>query len=157
MLEPGRIEQDLIGLNSSGLTVADTPAPDEAFLFRHIMVRDVAYETLSFHLRQDLHEQLAAYLEQSSDALPIALIAYHYARSANSAKEAVYRRLAAELAIRNGAYGDARAHVQRASEIVARPTERPRQGGAGARARAVVGQHPARHRRAGIGPGQGDL
>lgn len=117
-LDRTRVAQDLVALSASGLTVADTPPPDEAYLFRHIMVRDVAYETLGLRLRQDLHEQLAAYLEQSSDSPPVELLAYHYARSANSAKEAVYRRLAAEVAIRNGAYGDAHAHVRRASEIV---------------------------------------
>jgi adenylate cyclase len=117
-LDSTRIPLDLIALTASGLMVADTPPPDEAYLFRHIVVRDVAYETLGFRLRQDLHEQLAAYLEHSSEAPPVDLLAYHYARSANSTKEVLYRRLAAELAIHNGAYGDALAHVQRASKIV---------------------------------------
>ncbi len=123
ILDGTQIPQDLIALSGSGLTVAETPPPDEAYLFRHIMVRDVAYETLGFRLRQDLHEQLAAYLEQSGETPPVDLLAYHYARSANSAKEAVYRRLAAELAIRNGAYGDALSHVKRAWEIVVGQSE----------------------------------
>jgi tetratricopeptide (TPR) repeat protein len=109
---------DLAALTASGLIVEDTPEPDQAHLFRHVVVRDVAYETLGFHIRRDLHEQLAAYLEAAEDTPP-ALIAYHYARSANTAKEAVYRRLAGEVAIRNGAYAAALQLVQRAMEIVA--------------------------------------
>ncbi len=118
-LDGTRVGEDLAALSRSGLTVADTPPPDEAYLFRHIMVRDVAYDTLGFRVRQSLHEQLGTYLERSSDSPPVDLLAYHYARSANSAKEAFYRRLAAELAVRNGAYGDALAHVDRASKLVA--------------------------------------
>ncbi|HVX41394.1 MAG TPA: AAA family ATPase, partial [Gemmatimonadaceae bacterium] len=112
---------DLERIRSLGLVVSDTPPPHEAYLFRHAVVRDVAYETIAFGLRQSLHEQLAQYLEKTSaDAPPVDLLAYHYARSPNEGKEALYRRMAAELAIRNGAYADALAHVERASEIVAR-------------------------------------
>ena len=122
-LDSTRVPRDLIDLSAAGLIVADTPPPEEALLFRHAVVRDVAYETLGFRLRQNLHEQLAGYLETNLDTPQVQLLAYHYARSANSAKEALYRRLAAEEAIRYGAYVDALEHVQRASEIVERQPE----------------------------------
>ena len=123
-IEPARLGDDLAGLLASGLIVEDTPEPDEAHLFRHAVVSDVAYETLGFHVRRDLHEQLAGHLEAAEDTPP-ALVAYHYARSANTAKEAMYRRLAAEVAIRNGAYADAMQLVQRATEIVASQPDGP--------------------------------
>jgi tetratricopeptide (TPR) repeat protein len=118
-LDVARLPCDLTGLSTSGLIVADTPPPDEAYLFRHAIVREVTYETLGFGLRQNLHEQLATHLEVRSETPPVDLLAYHFALSADTAKEAQYRRLAAELAIRNGAYADALAHVERATEIVA--------------------------------------
>ena len=124
-LDAARVPPDLVEMSASGLIVADTPPPQEAYLFRHVVVRDVAYETLGLRLRQHLHEQLASYLEDSSETPPVDLLAYHYARSANAAKEALYRRLAAELAIRNGAYADALAHVRRAGEIVGAQPESP--------------------------------
>ena len=112
------LPDDLAGLRASGLIVADTPPPDEAHLFRHVVVRDVAYKTLGYGARQGLHERLADHLAEQ--IFPsVELIAYHYAHSANTAREAVYRRLAAEVAIRNGAYADALTHVERAAEIVA--------------------------------------
>jgi adenylate cyclase len=111
---------DLEHIREAGLIVIDTPPPELAYLFRHALVREVAYETLSYQLRQELHERLARYLEATSDdRRPVDLLAYHYARSANRAKEAEFRQLSAELAIRNGAYGDALEHVRRASEIMA--------------------------------------
>lgn len=124
-LDSTRLAADLEGLSAAGLIVADTPAPDETYIFRHVVVRDVAYGTLGSRLREDLHERLASHLEQSFEAPPVDLLAYHYACSANSAKEALYRRLAAEVAIRNGAYGDALTHVRRAREIVEAQPEGP--------------------------------
>jgi tetratricopeptide (TPR) repeat protein len=118
-LDAAAVPGDLVELTRSSLIVADTPPPDETYLFRHILVRDVAYETLSLELRQQLHEELARYLEEQWESPPVDLLAHHYAHTGNSAKEAIYRRLAAELAVKNGAYADAEAHIRRASEIVA--------------------------------------
>lgn len=118
-LDTSRVPGDLDGLRASGLIVADTPPPEEAYLFRHAVVRDVAYETLSWQLREALHEQLARYLEEQPGSPPVDLLAHHYSHTRNAVKEGFYRRLAAEMAIRNGAYADALAHVRRASEIAA--------------------------------------
>lgn len=117
---------DLETIRDAGLIVADTPAPDLAYVFRHAVVRDVAYETLGFALRQDLHEYLAKFLEDSSaDERPVDLLAYHYGRSANTFKEAEYCQLAGERAIPSGAYADALKSVRRASEIVAAQPSSP--------------------------------
>jgi class 3 adenylate cyclase/tetratricopeptide (TPR) repeat protein len=124
-LDISRLPGDLVGLGASGLIVADTPLPEEAYLFRHALVRDVAYETLSLQLREELHEQLARYLEEQWESPPVDLLAHHYAHTRNAVKEGLYRRLAAEVAIRNGAYADARAHVRRASQIAAAQPESP--------------------------------
>ncbi len=123
-IDAGRAPRDLESVSEAGLIVIDTPPPELAYLFRHAIVRDVAYGTLTYRLRQELHELLGQYLEGSSHGRgPVDLLAYHYARSANRSKEAEYRQLAAELAIRSGAYGDALQHVARASEIVAAQPE----------------------------------
>jgi adenylate cyclase len=123
-IDAANTRRDLEHICQAGLTVVDTPLPQLAYLFRHAIVREVAYETLSYSLRQELHERLAQYLEGlSGGRRPVDLLAYHYAHSANRSKEAEYRQLAAELAIQNGAYGEALQHVRRASEIVAVQTE----------------------------------
>lgn len=116
----GHLAQDLAHIHEVGLIVADAPPPEQAFLFRHAVVRDVAYEMLGYALRQGLHEQFAAYLEQAdAERMPVDLLAYHYGLSANVEKEAEYRRQAGELAIKTGACTDALAHVRRALQIVA--------------------------------------
>jgi predicted ATPase len=115
-----QVRQDLQLLQSIDLTALDTPDPELSYLFKHVITRDVAYESMPIETRQRLHEQLAGFLERSlPDALPLDLLAYHYAYSANRAKEAHYCALASELAVRNGAYQDAYNYVQRALAIVA--------------------------------------
>lgn len=117
-LEQDSLSDDLVGLEEHGLVITDTPPPDEAFLFRHALVRDVAYETLSYGLRERMHEQVATFLEASAQA-PVELLVFHYSRTANAVKEGEYRRLAAERAIQAGAFTDARDHLDRAMEILA--------------------------------------
>lgn len=124
-LEPGELPADLDRLQESGLVLVDTPEPDEAYLFRHALVRDVAYETLSYGLRERMHEQVAAFFEASAENPGVELLAFHYARTANTAKEGHYRRLAAERAIRAGAFADAREHLDRALEILAAQDQTP--------------------------------
>ncbi len=124
-LELGELSADLDRLEQSGLVLVDTPEPDEAYLFRHALVRDVAYETLAYGLRERMHEQVAAFLEASAERPPVDLLVFHYARSANTGKEGHYRRLAAERAIRSGAFVDAREHLDRAMEILATQDQTP--------------------------------
>ena len=43
-------------------------AGDEAYRFRHLLIRDAAYRSLSKAPRADLHERLAAWLERTAGA-----------------------------------------------------------------------------------------
>ncbi|TIL90853.1 MAG: adenylate/guanylate cyclase domain-containing protein [Mesorhizobium sp.] len=40
---------------------------EEAYHFRHVLIRDAAYRSLSKHLRAELHERFAAWLEMKSE------------------------------------------------------------------------------------------
>jgi hypothetical protein len=70
------------------ITPLDTPEPELAYLFKHIVTHEVTYESLPFATRAKLHEQLAAYLE-GIDA-PVDTIAFHYGRSDNTVKQHEY-------------------------------------------------------------------
>jgi DNA-binding SARP family transcriptional activator/predicted ATPase len=54
-------------------------AGEEAFRFRHLLLRDAAYDTLPKAARSELHERLARWLEDRGAALPELdeLVAYH--------------------------------------------------------------------------------
>jgi predicted ATPase/class 3 adenylate cyclase len=86
----------LQALQSRELVLADQEAL--AYLFRHIVTRDVAYASMPFAIRELLHEQVGDHLERTSADPPLDLLAHHYWHSANPAKKVDYLRRAGEAA-----------------------------------------------------------
>jgi class 3 adenylate cyclase/tetratricopeptide (TPR) repeat protein len=73
--------------------------------FRHVLLRDVAYEGLAFRARRTLHRRAARILEQSSgDADAVAeLLSIHFHRAGSFRESWQYSRVAGQRAVRNGA------------------------------------------------------
>lgn len=75
--------------------------PETEYLFKHMLTREVAYESLALSTRMLLHEQVGAFIEQHYqhdlqswlDAL-----AYHYGQSGNTAKQREYFQRAGDAA-----------------------------------------------------------
>ncbi|MFN8454790.1 MAG: tetratricopeptide repeat protein, partial [Anaerolineae bacterium] len=121
--EPERIKADLEILNRMELTPLDTPEPELTYLFKHIITREVAYESLPYATRAVLHEQLAWYLERVyKDILDqyIDLLAFHYEHSQNDAKKKVYLRKAGEAAQADYANETAISYYQRLLPLLSR-------------------------------------
>ena len=87
-----RLEQ----LAELDITPLDSPEPELAYLFKHIVTHEVTYESLPFATRARLHEQLAAYLE--GIAAPLDTIAHHYGQSENTEKQREYWQKAGDAA-----------------------------------------------------------
>jgi len=103
-----QVKATLDALESLDITPLATPAqspqgePELAYLFKHIVTHEVTYESLPFATRARLHEQLAVYLENAyADSLPLEVLAFHYGRSDNTAKQIEYLRKAGEAAQKN--------------------------------------------------------
>lgn len=97
--EAADVKTDLELLSRLDLTPLDTPLPELTYLFKHIVTREVAYESLAYSTRANLHEQFAHYLEtELSDELEqhLDLLAYHYGKSDNLEKKKRYLKKAAE-------------------------------------------------------------
>jgi len=91
---------DLAALRSLDLVALDREA-EQAWMFKHAVTRDVAYNSLPFALRAVLHGLVGGYIEQTeADDLErwIPLLEHHYWRSDQEAKKREYLRLAAEQA-----------------------------------------------------------
>ena len=74
---------------------------EEAYIFKHVVTRDVAYESMPFALRSLLHEQAGGYLESSEpDAVEqnLDLLAHHFWHSRNGDKKREYLVRAGEAA-----------------------------------------------------------
>ena len=95
----GDVKENLTELSKLDLTPLDTPDPELAYLFKHIITQEVAYETLSYATRAQLHELLARYLEALyPDDPPLDALTFHYNRSENLPKKREYLRKSAAAA-----------------------------------------------------------
>lgn len=93
-----RVKAALAALAQLDLTPLDTPEPDLTYLFKHIVTREVAYESLSYAMRAQLHERLAQYIETQGAEGYLDLLAFHYSLSDNPAKQREYLQKAGEAA-----------------------------------------------------------
>ncbi|MEJ2748981.1 MAG: tetratricopeptide repeat protein, partial [Anaerolineae bacterium] len=99
---PERIKEQLVLLNKMDITPVEQRDSEEmAYLFKHILTREVAYESLALATRQMLHEQIGLYIERRfSDSLGqfVDLLAHHFGLSQNVAKQKEYLALAGQAA-----------------------------------------------------------
>jgi class 3 adenylate cyclase/tetratricopeptide (TPR) repeat protein len=99
--------------------LADFLAPDgrEHLRFRHDMVREVAYEGLSYRRRRELHARTGAVIEQmhATDTDAVAdLLSLHYARAQQHDRAWRYARIAGDRAMRAHGNVEAATHYERA-------------------------------------------
>jgi class 3 adenylate cyclase/tetratricopeptide (TPR) repeat protein len=102
------------------------PDQDGSLRFRHGLVRDAAYEGLSFRRRRQLHGGLARALERrfgrTSDAEP-GLLSVHFYHAQNFAPAAHYARIAGEQAAVVYANAEAAGFLARALEAARRKSQ----------------------------------
>ncbi len=131
--ERGHVAEELRALTERGLLSA---AGGSAYSFRHGMTREVAYGSLVYSQRRQLHRAAATWLEDHSenpDALD-ALLAYHWLRAAGDAggdvdalgKAEFYLARAGAAALRQGAFVEAEDFLGQALACHARLPERDR-------------------------------
>jgi tetratricopeptide (TPR) repeat protein len=121
------VKSDLENLSTLDLTPLDTPEPELAYLFKHLITHAVAYELLTHTTRARLHEQYAAFLEAGAGAgveTILDQLAYHYERSENLPKKCEYLVKAGLAAQRRYANDTALDYYQRALPVLA-PEEQP--------------------------------
>lgn len=71
-------------LTRLSLTVVDSDAPDLAYIFKHAVTQEVAYNLMLFSQRRQLHQAVAEWIEESNqDNLEsfYNLLAYHWAQA----------------------------------------------------------------------------
>jgi class 3 adenylate cyclase/tetratricopeptide (TPR) repeat protein len=97
-------------LQRRNLVLLEAPEPELAWMFKHVITRDVAYELMLGAQRRALHRAIAEWYEQRHQAqLPrfYPLLAYHWTRSGVTAKAIRYLSLAGEQALAGAAYREA--------------------------------------------------
>ena len=95
--------------------------PDTIYAFKHALVRDAAYATLSRAKRQRLHGRIADALESSFPSTVETqpeLLAHHLAQAGFAARAVDYLRTAGQRSIERSANAEAIGHLTRALELL---------------------------------------
>jgi len=115
------LHQNLARASEAGMILIERVSPELEYLFRHAIMQEVVYGTLSFANRRMLHERVANYLESvyANDLGPwYAILAFHAARAAQVEREYRYTVQAARQAARQSAYRQAFDFYGRALQLV---------------------------------------
>ncbi len=113
-IQPSISESEVAGnlteLERLELTAMERPEPQLAFIFKHVVTQEVAYDTLSFATRERLHGDLGMFLERRHAGVVdrhLDLLAFHFDRSGMEGKRREYLLRAAAAA--QGRYANAAA------------------------------------------------
>ncbi|HJU16736.1 MAG TPA: winged helix-turn-helix domain-containing protein [Stellaceae bacterium] len=109
-------------LVGSGLVYRQGMPPEASYRFKHALVRDAAYASLSRRRRRALHARAALALEEKFPDIAEAepeLLAHHHAEAGNPMRAADYLASASERALLRGAVTEAIAHCRRALQALA--------------------------------------
>ena len=125
-VRPGSIGLDELRLqlehtSRRRLTALEADDPEPSFGFQHAVTQHVAYDTLLYEQRRELHRCVANWVEKAHrDRLPphYPLLALHWNRAENAEKECMYCRLAGEQAVKRYAISEAEMYLSRAAELV---------------------------------------
>ncbi len=128
-IEPDRPQLGSIldELERRDLTRLEAPEPELAYLFKHAITQEVAYDLILFAQRRQLHREVASWYERSrSDdvATNYPLLAYHWSRAGDASQAIGYFEKAGEQALRAGAYQEAIDFLREARDLDDRSSRR---------------------------------
>lgn len=92
--------QRLGRLSDLELTPLDRPEPELEYLFKHITTQEVAYESMAYATRENLHARVGGFIEARYGTVDdfVHVLAFHYGRTQDQDKQRVYFRRAGDAA-----------------------------------------------------------
>ncbi len=116
-LDEERLRQGLMQVVESGLLRHQGREPDASYVFKHALVQDAAYQSLSKSERQQHHlrvaEALVGHFPAQAEAQP-ELVAHHHLEAGNNTQAIAWLEKAGQRAAQRSAHADAVTHYARA-------------------------------------------
>jgi class 3 adenylate cyclase len=115
------LQARLRDLTQSGLLESSGLPPDSIYLFKHSLIRDAAYESITKRERQVLHGKIAAVLRErfpDTGASEPELLAYHLTESGAGAEAIALWVTAGQRAASRAAHVEAARHFQTALDLL---------------------------------------
>jgi class 3 adenylate cyclase/predicted ATPase len=98
---PDEVTRHLERLDGLDLMPLRAGAPEPEYQFKHAITQEVAYQSLTFQLRESLHERVGLYIERTyPDRLAqyVDMLAHHYGRTQRIDKQRIWFRAAGDAA-----------------------------------------------------------
>ena len=110
-----QLAQGLRELVAAGLAFQQGVEPEALYVFKHALVRDVAYESLPRNRRAEIHASVVTAAETDSgvEAMRPSRLGYHCAQAGLIAKAAGYYRVAGERSAERAGLAETRNHLER--------------------------------------------
>ena len=118
------MDDALSQLERSELVFRRGAPPETSYVFKHALVRDVAYESLLKRRRQEIHHRLVDAFE-ADPAAPPELTAHHATEAGLAEKAVLLWRQAGSRAQARPAYDEAANHLNMALSMIGELTGRP--------------------------------
>jgi TOMM system kinase/cyclase fusion protein len=115
-LGPAVVAEDLEQLMRAGIVLRKRRGKDAVGVFKHALVRDAAYDSLSAGAQQRAHARIASTLEERFPEVVRArpdLLAHHHAAAEQLRQAVAYGQRAAEQGLQRSTYAEAIAHATR--------------------------------------------
>jgi class 3 adenylate cyclase/tetratricopeptide (TPR) repeat protein len=126
-------DTDLDGIISEleelGFVTPVRDEPQSVFAFKHVIIQNVAYETLLLKQRRELHGLVAQAIEELSGGRPEEYcepLAFHYSRDHDLDRAVRYLELAGDRAVQSFALDSARNHFSAAIHLLSESHQRTR-------------------------------
>ncbi|XXX79844.1 TOMM system kinase/cyclase fusion protein [Sorangium sp. So ce134] len=116
--EAAAVQEDLDRLMGAGLVFRKRRVRESAYVFKHALVRDAAYESLSRAAQRQVHARIALTMEERFPIIVEArpdLLSQHHAKAEQKREAIGYARQAAQRAFERSAHVDA---VRQAEEAI---------------------------------------
>ena len=124
----GSLEAQLNEIAQGNLIHLEALEPELTYLFKHIITQEVAYQTLLYNQRKEIHRAVAAWYEEQLNqaggeaaqldaARLLPLLVYHSNQAEDVERELRYARLAGEQAAQKYANTEAVKYLSRALEL----------------------------------------
>ena len=100
------LKENMLELDQLQLTQQESPEPNLAYIFKHIITQEVTYNLMTFAQRQQLHQRTAEVYETyyQKDLISVyELLAYHWSKAEMTEKALFYLEKAGEYAAKNAA------------------------------------------------------
>ena len=117
---PLSLEQHLQHLQQVELIQEAVRHPELAYMFRHVLIQEAAYQSILHRQRRQLHRRAGETLETLFDAQQeeyAPILAYHFSAAEMPERAFHYNRLAGDMAFRLYALPEAASHYRQALEL----------------------------------------